>query len=132
MSVLLPFLALDQTCEHVKALANEKLTRLGLRVVQTFDLRVARVAHPECPCPHHGTDECNCQMIVLLVYEGQSDPVTLIIHGQDGTTWLSLASPVAGRHSNQHLEAAIRRALMPRQANLPSATETKYEIQSTV
>ena len=129
MSALMPFLALDQTCEQVQAWVNEKLTGAGFRVVQTFDLQVARLAHPDCPCPHHGTADCNCQMIVLLIYQKKSDPVTLVIHGQDGRTWLSLAGPM-GQRANQHLEAAIRHTLIPRRPNPLSSIEVAYEARS--
>jgi hypothetical protein len=93
MSALLPFLALEQTCEQVHVWVIQQLTQADFRAVQTFDLHVARQAHPDCPCPHHGTSACNCQMIVLLVYQKTDDPVTLVIHGQDDRTWLSLANP---------------------------------------
>ena len=131
MSALIPFLVLDQTCDQVLAWVNQQLTSAGLRVVQTFDLQVARLAHPDCPCPHHGTDDCNCQMVVLLVYRKQDDPATLVIHGQDGRTWVSLAGP-AGKRANQHLETAIRRALIPHLSNMPSSIEVAYEARSTV
>lgn len=131
MSALIPFLALDQPCDQVLTLVNQQLTSAGFRVVQTFDLQVARLAHPDCPCPQHGTADCNCQMIVLLIYQKKSDPVTLVIHGQDGKTWLSLAIP-ADRHGNQHLEGAIRRILMPRRANVPAPIEVTHETHATV
>ena len=131
MSMLIPFLVLDQTCEQVLTWINEKLTHASFRVVQTFDLHVARQAHPNCPCPQHGTDDCNCQMIILLVYGNQGDPATLVIHGQEGRASLSLAIPVDG-HSNQHLEVAIRRVLVPHRANLESRTEVAHEAQTTV
>ena len=131
MSALIPFLILNQTCEQVQVWINEKLTDDGFRVVQTFDLHVARLAHPKCPCPQHGTDDCNCQMIVVLVYGKQGDPVTLVIHGQEGRAWLSLAIPVNG-HSNQHLEVAIRRVLVPHRANQVSPAEVAHEAQTTV
>src|SRR5512138_1147796 len=84
MSTLIPFLVLDQTCDQVQNSVNQLLAGAGFRVVRTFDLQVARLAHPDCPCPHHGTNECNCQMVVLLVYSKQEYPATLVIHGQDG------------------------------------------------
>ena len=131
MSTLIPFLVLDQTCDQVLAWATGQLTRAGFRVVQTFDLQVARLAHPDCPCPHHGTNDCNCQMVVLLVYPKQGEPATLVIHGQDGRSWVSLAGPV-GKRANQHLETAIRRALIPHLSNVPSSVKVAYEPRSTV
>ena len=130
MSALMPFLVLDQACEQVLVWINGKLTDAGFRVVQTFDLHMARRAHPDCPCPQHGTDDCNCQMIVVLVYGKQGDPTTLVIHGQEGRAWLSLAIPVNG-HSNQHLEMMIRRILMPHRADKSASIEVAHEAQAT-
>lgn len=131
MSTLIPFLVLDQTCDLVLARVNGQLTNAGFRVVQTFDLQVARLAHPDCPCPHHGTNDCNCQMVVLLIYRNQDEPATLVIHGQDGKSWVSVAGPV-GKRANQHLEAAIRRALIPQLSSVASPIEVAYEARSTV
>ena len=131
MSTLMPFLVLDQSCNQVLAWVNRQLKRAGFRVVQTFDLQVARLAHPDCPCPHHGTDDCDCQMVVLLVYGKQEDPATLVIHGQDSRSWVSLAGPV-GRRASQYLEAVIRRAIMPQLASVPSSIEVAYEARPTV
>jgi hypothetical protein len=130
MSALLPFLALSQTCEQVQAWASEKLTRAGFRIVQTFDLRIARLAYPECPCPHHGTDECNCQLIVLLVYGKQDDPATLVIHGQDGKSWISLATPIEAG-SRQNLESSVRHMLIHRHSESFPSVEVTYGSQTT-
>ena len=131
MSTLMPFLVLDQTCDQVLVWVSQQLTSASFRVVQTFDLQVVRLAHPDCPCPHHGTNDCNCQMVVLLVYGKQDDPATLVIHGQDGRSWVSLAGPV-GKRFNQHLEVVVRRALIPHISNMPSSIEVAYEARSTV
>jgi hypothetical protein len=131
MSTLMPFLVLDQTCDQVLAWISQQLTSASFRVVQTFDLQVARLAHPDCPCPHHGTNDCNCQMVVLLVYGKQDNPATLVIHGQDGRSWVSLAGPV-GKRFNQHLEVVVRRALIPHISNMPSSIEVAYEARPTV
>jgi hypothetical protein len=130
MSALLPFLALDQTSEKVQALVSAKLTGAGLRVVPTFNLKIARLAHPDCSCPYHGTDDCNCQMVVLLVYDKQDDPVTLVIHGQGDKAWLSFATPVETR-SRYSLESSIRNMLVPRHSNPPPSVEAMYEARPT-
>ncbi len=126
MGAVIPFLALDRTGDQVLAWVNQQLAGAGFRVAQTFDLQVARLAHADCPCPHHGTDRCNCQMIILLVYGKRDDPASLIIHGQDRRTWLSLANP-AGQHADPHLEASIRRALNPGNSEAVSSIEVAYE-----
>ena len=111
MSALLPFLTLEQTCEETDRWVREKLTQAGLRVVPTFDLHIARMAHPECECPNHGTEQCSCQMVILLVYGKQDDPATLVIHGQDGKTLISMATPMETR-SRQTLESSVRHMLV--------------------
>ena len=98
-----PFLTLNRSCDEALRLTKEKLLVAGLRPVQTFDLHTARSGLQDCPCPHHGTDECDCQLVVLLVYGDKSEPVTLILHGNDGQTWLSLASDSA-----QHFDNSVR------------------------
>lgn len=130
MSTLLPFLALNQNRDQAEAWVKEKLTTAGFRVVPTFDLQVARSAHTDCSCPHHGTDECNCQLVVLLVYGKQDDPATLVIHGQDGKTWLSLATPIETR-SRQNLESSVRHILVHRYSDSLPPAETAYGTQPT-
>src|SRR5574341_117590 len=131
MSALMPFLALNQTCNQVQAWVHEQLTSAGFRVVQTFDLQVARLAHSGCPCPHHGTEDCNCQMVVLLVYRKRNAPATLVLHGQDGRTWPSLANQ-ARQRADPRLEGAIRRTLIPPHPDPLSSVGAAYETRSAV
>lgn len=90
-----PFLSVDRSCEETLKWSREQLTQAGLRPVQTFDLHTARLAQHDCPCPNHGTDECDCQMVVLLVYGEVDKPETLILHGNGETTWLSITNNIA-------------------------------------
>ena len=84
-----PFLSIHYPCDQALAWTKEQLSRVGLRPVQTFDLHTARAAYHDCSCPNHETERCDCQMVVLLVYGDLIEPVTLILHGNDGKTWLS-------------------------------------------
>jgi hypothetical protein len=81
-----------------------------LQVLRTFDLQLARLAHTEYPCPLHGTQQCDCQMVVLLVYAEQYQPVSLVAHGYDGKTWLSLVD-TPQQQADPRLEEAIIRAV---------------------
>ena len=85
---------------------TETLTRADLQVTTSFDLRTARAAHTECACPRHGTAACDCQMVVLLVYGTEACPATLVVHGRDGRTHLSLAD-TPGQRPSQGLAASI-------------------------
>jgi hypothetical protein len=59
------------------------LTRYDLRVVRSFDLRSALLAHDDCACPYHGTTHCTCQFVVLLVYSSMAGPVVMTAHSYD-------------------------------------------------
>lgn len=94
-----PFCTIDSPCNDALLWTKTRLSQAGLRVLQTFDLNAARRPAAEVPCPHHGMENCDCQLVVLLVYEpfdstsGRSpvpEPTTLILHGTDGKTSLSL------------------------------------------
>jgi hypothetical protein len=85
-----PFLTLDQPCDEAVDWVVSKVNQVGLTVMRTFDLQVARDAQITCPCPHHGTSLCDCQMVVLLVYAVNLAPVTLIAHGYNHQTWFSV------------------------------------------
>ena len=105
-----PFLSVNHSCDETLQWATEQLSQAGLRPVQTFDLHTARLALHDCPCPNHGTEECDCQMVVMLVYGKVEEPVTLILHGNDGQTWLSLAD-VPRQKSDTKLSTEIQQAL---------------------
>ena len=92
MNALSPFLCVERPSQETLGWLKQRLSRLGLRALQTFDLHDARVGVSHCPCPHHGTSQCDCQMVVLLVYGSSAEPATLILHGNEGQTWLSLVN----------------------------------------
>jgi hypothetical protein len=118
MSALVPFLTVVQPGDQVQSWIHQELTSAGFRVVQTFDLQVARLAQSDCTCPHHGTADCDCQLVVLLVYLEQEEPSTVVIHSRDGNTEVSLGGPLSQRvdlHAEQLLEGLIR-AGVPRKS----------------
>ena len=110
MNTLSPSPSLACSCDEALALVQERLALAHLRVAQTFDLQTARVGLEDCPCPHHGTSACDCQMVVLLVYGEAAEPAALILHGNDGQTWLSLVNTPA-QHVDPSIRASIEEAL---------------------
>ncbi len=98
-------------CEDATARATQLLSKASLRVMRSFDLRSARAVHTGCTCPHHGTDQCTCQMVVLLVYGPSSAPVTLVAHGQDEQTWFSLVD-IPQQPADPQLRNQIARVLV--------------------
>jgi hypothetical protein len=80
-------------CDETADLLSRGFAAMGLRVTRSFDLLSARQAmrNPEgCPCPHHGTASCSCQYVVLLVENAAGSLLTLVAHGHDGATHLSM------------------------------------------
>ena len=119
MSQNVQLVILQADCEEAATQAVQLLSSAGLRVMRSFDLRSARADHAECTCPHHGTAQCTCQFIVFLVYGQSSAPVTLVAHGHDGQTWLSLVD-TPQQPADMKLAARIAQALSP--ANFISVT----------
>lgn len=107
-----PFLVLRKECAEAVRWISDQLIQSGLQVVQTFNLNTARLDHSLCSCPHHGTEQCDCQMVVLLVFGNGFPPASVVAHGHDGQTWFMLVdSPQQRIHTG--LEAAIQDALAP-------------------
>lgn len=106
-----------QPCNEAVRWMIDRLNQSGLQVVQTFDFESARGTQSSCTCNNHGTERCDCQMIVLLVYGNASQPISLMAHGYDGKTWLSLVDTFHA--SNPALETQVR--------NVFTLTETGIE-----
>ena len=96
----------DEAVTRMLHILNES----GLRVLVSFDSHHVRANAAPAACPHHGTTDCDCQVAILLVYDEEKRPATLLAHGQDGETWVSLVSTLGQRPSAQ-LESKIVRAL---------------------
>jgi hypothetical protein len=105
-----PFLSINQSCHDALHWITQRLIEANLRSAQTFDLREARTGSSDCTCPHHGTAKCDCQMVVMLIYGSASEPVTLILHGNDGQTWVSIGD-IPLLKSDAGLIKAIQQAL---------------------
>jgi hypothetical protein len=89
-------MVLEHEAEETTRAITAALARRGLSAVRSFDLRSALAQHTNCDCPHHGTADCGCQFVVLLVYQQQQSqsradghaepPVVLTCHCQDSRT----------------------------------------------
>ena len=95
------------SCPYDQFLASiqRSLDGRGLRSLRTFDLQEARIGGRECACPHHGTSACDCEMQVLMVYGDAAAPTTVMLHGNDGHTWISLVGDLAGPTDHSIAEA---------------------------
>ncbi len=106
-------------CQWAAARLSAFLRQQGLSVVQTFDLQTARSSHVFCDCPHHGQEHCTCQMIVLLAYAPDAaSPLTLVLHGNDGRTRISLVQENPLTRAAAALADWVRQALAPASGRL--------------
>jgi hypothetical protein len=117
------FLTIEQPGEEAILWTIRLLENAGLRVLRTFDLRGARQSHPACPCPHHGTEACDCQMSVILIYTQDQSPASLLIHSFQETTWLYLVT-TPGQPNQHRLDIMIREILAQ---PVPNVIENSHE-----
>ena len=113
------------------------LTRRGLRVVRTFNLRSALAGHAgheasswDCACPYHGTGRCTCQFIVLLIYGEAGALVVVNAHSHDARTWVRIVHPASGilnsatARPDPRLAEQVMVALVEAALSIPSAAAT--------
>ena len=108
----------DSCGETAAQAATAALTRHGFRVVRSFDLRSAMSTHADCTCPYHGTAQCNCQFVVLLVYSEAGDPVVVTAHSPDALARVQIVRDVTTRPDPRWAEqvmAALVEAALPLQ-----------------
>ncbi len=114
--------SVNGSCDEALPRLRRALAARGLRALETFDLQDARAASADCTCPHHGTDDCDCQMLVLMVYGEATAPTTLMLHGNDGQIWFSVLDHPeadAGHVPDALIAAAIEESLQDLQSAHP-------------
>ncbi len=123
----------DCNGETAAQAATEALTRRGFRVVRSFDLRSAMATHADreaspwdCECPHHGTAQCTCQFVVLLVYGESGAPVVMTAHSRDAQAQAQIVHDANTQLDPRLVEqvmAALFEAALTVQAVLPHPAE---------
>lgn len=102
---------LPATCEQTVTALTATLAQHGYRIERSFDLRSA--LHGDCPCPHHGTAQCTCQYVVLLVYEmvAITPPALVTAHECEGITRLHVEANRPGGGLAPQLLTALDEAV---------------------
>ncbi len=103
-------LSVNSPCRDVLLRIRRLLESAGLHALETFDLQSARLPATGCTCPHHGSAECDCQMVVLMIYGKEPVPAPLVLHGSDGHTWISFPEG-PNRDLDLLIEASIESGL---------------------
>lgn len=83
-----PLLVVDIQCSRLIEPIKSSLIVKGLWTFESFDLRSTRAFHEGCSCPHHGTNECTCELVVLLVYHAVGEPISMVLDGRDDQTFV--------------------------------------------
>ena len=109
---MMPLIKLNCTGDEAVFKVTDVLHGSGLRVMTSFDSQLTRTTVTPSVCPHHGTADCDCQIVILLIYDQDGQPATLFAHGQDGETWISLVV-APGQRPDAALENKIKQALSP-------------------
>lgn len=110
--ILAPLLKLNCLGDEALSRVKDMLDETGLQVLVSFDSHHVRESAAPAACPHHGASNCDCQVVILLVYNEDGQPATLMAHGQDGETWISLVT-APGQGPTVPLERKIAKALSP-------------------
>ncbi|MBC8509668.1 MAG: hypothetical protein H8D34_32880 [Chloroflexi bacterium] len=103
---------LAKDCETVIAQIGRHLGAIGMRIERSFDLQSACASNPDLTCPHHRDVPCDCQLVVLLVYDENGTPSSLVVRSHMGQTEINLVdspNPKLG----QELADLIHRILVP-------------------
>lgn len=109
------------------------LERRGYQVMRSFDLQsVLSYQVDHCPCPHHGTEECTCQYVVLLAYppavKGWVPPRVFTAHSYGHLTQVALQQNKAmGEEEHFALVSALVEAAL-----LLSRDEPVVETQAAI
>lgn len=107
---MMPLLKLNNSDDKAVTRVKHALEDTGLRVMLSFDSHLTRAAATPAACPHHGTAACDCHIVILLVYDQDGQPASLLAHGQDGETWISLVI-APDQRPNTNLERKIKQAI---------------------
>jgi len=84
-------LLLDINGDDAVKTISEALGAHGFYILRSFDLRSALTAVTVgCECPHHGTEKCDCQFVVLLIYGEAAEPITLTTHSHNHQTRIQI------------------------------------------
>ncbi len=119
---------IDQPNKQIIPDLIQALERQELHAILTFDFQHARSPHVSCGCPHHGTEACNCQYAVLLVYDpqyGYEVYRTITIHGRDEQVWLSLLKKPASARQIVPAHKTLETKLLEILFRLAAPTQTR-------
>lgn len=103
-------LSLNLNSEAAVERIMDRFKKDGLQVIRSFDLQSAKAAHVDCSCPRHATNDCNCQLVVMLVYDRLGTMVTLVAHSNDEQTHFVLVE-FPNRIEEQGLKNKVMQAL---------------------
>ncbi len=110
MNQINSILTLPLNCDSSVELICKIFMDSSLRVTRSFDLKSACSAFSNNICQVHGDGTCDCQLVVLLVYNQERLPVSVVLHGHNGKTQLGFADDL-GHAAPPNLLKLLQRLL---------------------
>ncbi len=110
-----------------------RLSERGFVARTTFDLQLARrslESDEEVFCPHHGSDRCTCQYVVLRITRPGENPSTLVVHGYDNLTRLAAVGDIKNGVIAMEICEALEQALSHVRGNPRRALATTARMMS--
>ncbi|MDP2964625.1 MAG: hypothetical protein Q8N39_01155 [Pelolinea sp.] len=107
-----PLAIIEIQCSFFRTLLINALEKAGLWVLQSFDLKSSRALQEDCSCVNHGTSQCTCELVVLLVYPKVGNPVTLVLDGKEGMTFIFITDETENQYPTpliKIIEGAIQK-----------------------
>lgn len=111
-----PLIVLDLDCLTISNRVVQEVEAAGLETRRTFDLDIVRSGNPQFQCPIHGSNDCTCQLVILLVMMRYGRSVTVILEGRDHQTWVYLdeGHAAADEEVDPRLTGALSQAFFPK------------------
>ena len=106
------FVIRKQNCLEAVEWMVALLNREGISVVRTFELKSATQAKYTRPDEVDKDQINDFEVVVLMVYAENQEPITLIAQGYQGQTWFSLVD-TPQQKVDPKVEASLRSLLMP-------------------
>ena len=112
-------LLLDINGDEAVKTITDALIGHDFYVLRSFDLRSAlTAAEVGCECPHHGTEKCDCQYVVLLIYSAAVEPITLTTHSHNNQTRVQIVRD-ATMNPDPHFVESVMAVLLEAAPTLP-------------
>ena len=86
-----PIAIVESQCSFIISPLMNALEQAGLWVLRSFEFKNNQTQLMHCHCAANCDSQCECELVVLLVYPKVGNPVTLILDGREGKTYVFIS-----------------------------------------